>query len=148
MTIGDDLLGESLMGEDDVDTTGGARRTRPVAIHFDGLTRDFPLDADGHYTSIHPVDSAMQMAMMVARNDIASSPTTGNGLKGLKYLDPKRVEAIVNDEVRICTAQIVARGDVAIDGVRHVLGAAGGLTVFVDYYNERLPGRPRKTASA
>lgn len=144
MTIGDDLFGDDLLGEDDLDMTPDTLVTRSVAIHFDGLTRDFPLEADGHYTSIHPVDSAMQMRLMVAAKGIKSSPTTGNGLKGNEHLDPRKVDSFARDQVRIATLDLVERGDVTIDMIS-VATTRGALMVEVNYFNERLHDRASKT---
>lgn len=152
MGAGDLLAGDGLAGDDDLALATETRRARPVAISFDGTARDFPLGDDGRYVEIHPVDSAMQMACMIGLNGLASSPGTGNGLRDLEYLDPLRLNARVQDNMRLATARLVALGDVTIDRVWFETNDAGGLlAVAVDYFNERIPGgreAQRRTAEA
>lgn len=147
MSLGDDLLGEELFGEDDAEASDEAYRAKPAAIFFDGTTRDFPME-DGHYVGIHPVDAEMQMVTHIALGSIAGSPETGNKLHEIEYLDPLRLGATVRDEMRLRTKALVDRGDVTIDDITHETFGNGGLAVAVDYYNERLTDRVKKTAKA
>ena len=38
--------------------------TAPASLYFDGATKTFPLDANGRYRSLHPVDQAVALALL------------------------------------------------------------------------------------
>lgn len=146
MGAGDMLAGDGLAGDDSLLAPVEIPHVRPAAIFFDGATRDWPLDADGHYIGIHPVDAAMQMAVMVGVGTLPASTTTGNTLPSNEYLDPRTIDAKVKDAIRIATKRLVDRGDVTIDSVTPEI-RGGSLFVEVAYFNERLPDRARKTVT-
>jgi hypothetical protein len=148
MSAGDELAGDDLAGEDDPDAEDGTGRPRPTAILFDGVTRDFPKDENGRHVAIHPVDAEMQMACMVGLQGLGSSPTTGNELRRIEYLDPERLGAEVRDAMTRATKALRERGDVTIVDIRHETFGIGGLFVEVDYVNNRLPGNETQTARA
>jgi len=140
VSITDLLAGEGLAGADDLVPPVEVALRRAAGIFFDGSTRDFPLDDDGRHVAIHPVDSAMQIALMVGLGTVGSAPDVGNDLVGNEYLEPQRLGARVSDSVRRATASLVARGDVTIEAIDHDTSLGGGLFVSVSYFNNRLPG--------
>jgi hypothetical protein len=145
---GDQLAGDGLAGDELDLPVAGVALSPPAAIHFDAVTRDFPRDENGRFFEIHPVDSRVQMALAVALGGIASSTTTGNALRRIKYLNPRRIKAQATDAIRQAMAPIVADGDATVAEVIVEQRQRHAVIVQVDYFNERLPDRPRRSLSA
>ncbi len=148
MPAGDELAGEGLAGDALALPTAGTVLRPPAAVHFDAVLRDYPLGSDGRYVEIHPVDSRVQMALSMALGRIASTPTTGNALRRIPYLNPKRIKAQATDAVRQALAPIIADGDITLDDLIVETRQRHAVLVQVDYYNERLPDRPRSSVNA
>lgn len=145
MSAGDELAGDGFAGEPGVPVLPSVPRARPAAIHFDGTSRDFTRDSDGRYTAIHPVDSRVEMALMVEFGRFGSSASTGHSLRDIRYLDPTRLGAEVRDRVRRALKRLTDAGDITIENIEHdARAASGALLVGVDYFNERLPDRARR----
>lgn len=108
----------------------------PAAPYYDGRSKDTILDSDGNHRGIHPVDSAMAMALMVRRGSCKTAPTMGNELHLIT--DPKSVD--LADQVRVKVseaeplARMVADGKVRIDRIDSA-GSRGTLAVVVYYTN-------------
>lgn len=145
MPAGDELAGEGLAGDEPVLRVPAAPAARQVAVSFDPNTRDFPLGEDGRYVEIHRVDSAVQLALFLEFGKVPSAQRTGNTLRAMAYVDPRRMKAEATSRVETALARLTRAGDVTIDDVDAESRRFGGMNVAVSYFNERLPGRPRRT---
>lgn len=145
MPVGGQLAGAGLAGAGDPIPAPAAPLRRPLAMRFDPMTRDFPLGDDGRPVELHPIDSRVQMALLVEAGKLGSSPSTGNTLRQIPYLDPARIGAEVRDRVRRALLRLTTAGDITIDQIEHETRGRGTLLVAVHYFNERLPDRPRMT---
>jgi len=65
--------------------------TPPAALRYDGATKDFPLDANGHYLGIHPVDQAVALALLIGLGTISSARNTGAAFRQIKRITPSTV---------------------------------------------------------
>ena len=118
MTCGDDLFGESLCGEDDVSLAAASVALTSGAPFFDGLTRDFPLDADGRHVDIHPIDSAVQMALLVEAKKIMAAPDTGQTYREIKTFGPK-LKSDVDNRTRAALKHLTDAGSIKILRIEH-----------------------------
>jgi hypothetical protein len=86
-------------GADPVQTGVTLPRKLPKAIRYEGATRDFPLDAMGHYQAVTPVEQGFALGLCVKQGDIKSSPTTGNTLHEIVYVGDPDLDADVRDRI-------------------------------------------------
>lgn len=145
MTLGDGLMGESLLGED---TPAAAALVRPVlagAMLFDGQTRDFPLSDDGHFESIHSVDSAVQAALFIVAGAIAAAPAIGQTFAQIKSGAGPRVRTDVDNRARTALKALTDRGAIRIIRIEHEQPNRHSLFIAVTYLN--LETMSEQTAS-
>ncbi len=119
--------------------------TGPVAAMFDGATRDVPLDDDGHYLGVHPVDQKMALRGLIARGRMSSHPELGNRLLTETHNDPQRRQAVVENYFREFSVfgELVENGDVEIVSIQteaNVLSQTNATLAVVVYRNLRLVG--------
>lgn len=77
--------------------------TFPVALQYDGQSKDFLLDANGEYLSIHPVDQAVALALILGLGTISSAPSAGAAFRQIKRITnttPKQAEDMVRAALR------------------------------------------------
>jgi hypothetical protein len=103
---------------------------------------------DGSYQIGHWVDQAVVLALSVTAGTIASAPTQGNTVATVRYAGPSAPAAMAIT-IRSALAQLVTRGDIALDEVlvERVTGAGAGLVFSVVYRNLRLVGSPPRRLS-
>lgn len=133
MTCGDDLCGDSLCGEDDVSLLFARAPIPRGAPFFDGTTRDFPVDDDGRHTDIHWIDSAVQMALLVEAQRIATAPQTGQTYRQI-VLGPK-LQSDVENRTRTALEHLVKTGAVEILDIKYRQPNRHALFVAVWYRN-------------
>lgn len=80
---------------------------QPVAIRYEGFTRDFALDNEANYKAVTPVEQGVALSLCVRQGDIKSSPTTGNTLHEIVYLGNSDLGADISD--RVLTSNPLAR---------------------------------------
>ena len=131
--------GEGAAGED-IPTPPDAPRnvTPPAALLFDGRTRDFPLNAQGRYRRVHPVDQRVALALLIAYGTIASAPTVGDKVRRITKIvksTPGQVAGFVNEalDTMLRAGDIVLR-DVQIETNR----VNGTILLAVSYTNLRI----------
>lgn len=123
-------------------------RLRPQALEFDPQTRAHVLQSDGTYASLHPVDSAVVLALFIERGKLRSATTTGNKLPTIPSPHDRRAKALATDYVKQALADLIARGDVSVLDVRLETRGSYATFVEVDYINERLYPRTVQTRGA
>lgn len=94
---------------------------RPVAIRYEGVTRDWAHDADANYKAVTPVEQGVALALCVKQGDIKSSPTTGNTLHEIEYLGGPDLGADIRDRVLTSNplARLIADGEAEVTKIDH-----------------------------
>jgi hypothetical protein len=105
------------------------------AIWYDGAARDYLLDAQGNYRTVHFVDQKVALALVIREGDVAGVPTLGSRLALLKRGSRTRLQAAAEDAVRLALAQMLADGEVELGRVDVASPARGKLLVTVYYKN-------------
>lgn len=124
--------------------------TTPAAAMFDGATRDVPLDSDGQYRAVHPVDQTVALRCLVAKGKLSSHPELGNRLLLETHNDPQRRQAVVENHFRAfdVLGELVENGDIAIVSIVTDAGAlsqTNATLAVVTYRNLRLLGSEDRT---
>lgn len=145
MPAADDPAGELPAGDTSLPAQAGAAFQRPKAILFDGLTRDYVLDANGRYVAIHPVDAKVQSALMFLQGKIPSSAGTGNELDTLADFYGDQAPEEARRMVRASLTPITDARDITIISIDYEAQPQGP-AVEVHYTNNRLPGQPVSSA--
>jgi hypothetical protein len=127
MPAGSYPAGFAPAGADPITSTFAPRAQRPVALRYEGSTSDFPLDANGNYEAVTPVEQGFALALCVKQGDIKSSPTTGNTLHEIVYIDGATIAADIDDRVRRSNpiARFLADGQAEIVRIDHEVGTQG-----------------------
>lgn len=147
MGAGTYRAGIGLAGANPLATVGVQSTTGPQrAAKYDPFTKTFPLDANGNFIDVHPVDQGVAMALGISVGKLRSAPTTGHGLLALPRASPSKSKSDVTAAVNEALAPWVARGDIAIvsiDSDTPNPNINGTTIVAVSYHNLRLPiGQP------
>ncbi len=134
MGLGSAPAGSGPAGLDLAASTDQRFAATPVALAFDGLTRDFRLDANGRYVSAHPVDTKVFHRLRILAGSMRSAPATGNGIGG-KWIDSKTIEATVRDQIRIALEDMISAGEIEDRGVELDLSVRGRVAFEFSYLN-------------
>jgi hypothetical protein len=110
----------------------------PAALLFDGGTRDFPLDENGFYRAIHPVDQKVALALCVSRGAIAAVPGIGNKLRTIQRVRRDVAITLVNNYVREALADLIAAKSIQVDKIEVDPDVPGRLLFAVTYLNLEL----------
>lgn len=124
---------------DDPDIAVPAARVVPEvqALYLDPDARDFPLDENGFYVGIHPVDARVEAQMLIAAGSIKAAPEIGNLLFSYRYATPD-ITTRVQYEVKRALRDEVQGGNIAIKAVTVETLTMGGFLVELQYVNLRL----------
>ncbi len=146
MGAGDDPAGDGLAGEDALVSSGPPRSvTPPVALRFDGATADYPLDSEGRYVSIHPVDQRVALALIPRLGTVASVPELGNGLRSIRKIT-RATPNEARSHVDRALASLIRAGDIRLLSVAvETHPRTGAILCAVSYTNLRT-SPPSKSA--
>lgn len=140
---GDFLSGMGLMGMDPSPPAPAPRTaTTPVALWWDAASRDYLLDANGFFKSLHPVDQKMGLALTTRKGTISSVPGQGARFTEIVFAAGPALGAQVNDFVKQATADIVAAGEAQILSVSFQTPQSGSIAIQVSYVN-LVTGKPQ-----
>jgi hypothetical protein len=107
----------------------------PVALRFDGATQDFPLDANGRYLSIHPVDQQVALALLIGLGTLPSVPTVGAAFRQITRIT-NATETQAANMARAALAKLVAAKEVQIVTIDvEVRLPQGSTSIAVTYLN-------------
>lgn len=126
-------------GQDPVLAPSSPRNAKPpAALLFNGASRSFPLDANGRYGGIHPIDQKVALALILQSNTLASVPEIGNNVRGIRKID-RRTANKVRDEVTRALADMVSNGDIQVLSieVETRTSVTGAILFAVTYTNLR-----------
>jgi hypothetical protein len=119
----------------------------PDALKLDGPTKDYLLDDDGFYQSVHPVDQQVALAMIVSRGAIAAVPELGNQLRTIRRVSKNVAIALAKSFVREALDGLVASKSIKINDVQIDADVPGRLFVQVMYTNLELSDGSVQTAN-
>lgn len=135
-------------GQDPVADPSAAPPIRPAAaVWYDGANRDFLLDDDGGYKTLHYVDQKVALALVIGEGDIAGVPTFGSRLKSIKRGNAAQLAKRAEDAVLLALADIISRRQIEVIGVSVNTNVRGRLIVTVTYNNLLLPSNQQQTAT-
>jgi hypothetical protein len=122
-----------------------ARRVVPAfqAYDIDVRARDIPIDANGFYKSIHPVDHRVRLNLLIGLGVVPADQSVGSTLFSMPFDTDENMTADGNRRVRNALRQLIDDGDIQIDSLT-VSGSAmssapGRLVFLLVYKNLRLP---------
>jgi hypothetical protein len=83
------------------DPTASSSATNPPwALKLDPISRDFVMDEDGRYVSVHPIDHQAMFRLIPARETIRSAAAQGGPWKSLEIADEATMTRRLTEEVR------------------------------------------------
>ena len=107
----------------------------PTAMLFDGQTRDFPLDENGFYREVHPVDQEVELALCVSRGAIASVPGIGNKLRTIQRVRAAVAETLCQNFINEALADLIKAKSIEIQSIVIDTIVPGRLLYAVSYRN-------------
>lgn len=84
-----------------------------AALYFDGATADFPLDANGYYLGIDPIDQEVALALLIRLGTLSSVPELGAAFRTIRKITPQTV-AIATDMANTALADLVSAKQIEI----------------------------------
>lgn len=137
---GFDGAGQSGAGNEQAPTIPAARNVRPPhALYLDLSTMDFPMDDDGRYIEVHPVDHEVFMAIGPEQGSIMAAPNQGLPWQSMPYDSEAVMQRRADEMVRSKLAAILSRGDITDLSVTLRSRIVGRGRVLVRYKNTRIP---------
>lgn len=108
-------------------------RVLPAAIMFDMSNRTFPLDQDGRYLAMHPVDQWVLLSLSMVQGEAVSDDGLGITLSGITHLThkvPEHVRIIVRNKLK----PKVDSSEIRVNTI-HVEVEGNTIKTLVDYTN-------------
>ncbi len=144
MGAGDQLAGDEDAGDDIVHVVPAARVVPAfLALTYDPVTKDYPVDESGFYIPLHPVDARVTLHMTVAAKSIKGSPDLGNQLRAIKYITPGLVTEVRYEVRRVLKSEVDAK-NIRIETIDVEVPNPGAIAVLLRYVNLRLEPRAGK----
>lgn len=137
---GSDDAGSSDAGAEEDPEVPAARNVRPPhALFLDLSKMDFPINDEGLYVEVHPVDHQVLMLIGPELGTVAAVPDQGLAWSSMPY-DVETVMTRRADElVRNKLAALLSRGDIGELSVTYRSNVIGRGRVLVEYRNLREP---------
>lgn len=110
----------------------------PAALYLDGQTRDFPLDANGFYQEVHPVDQKVELQLCLPRGAIASVPGIGNKLRTIQRVRQDVAITLAQSHLREALADLLSAKSIQIQQIKIDVDVPGRLLFAVTYLNLEL----------
>lgn len=135
MGAGDDLAG-NLPAGDDLTFLLPPGRVVPAwqGLLLDTETRDYPIDANGFYIPLHPIDVRVRNAMIVIAGSIKTAPSVGNKILAERFITSQSVTNARYEVNRVLKDEIAA-GNIEIVDLTVTEQGTSGLRVELSYYN-------------
>lgn len=111
------------------------------------MTRDVPLDAQGLYTGVDPVDHRIALALFTTLGRIPSAPEIGTTLAQARIADPAPLQQDVEARVRQALQDEITGGNIDLLEVTATVTVRWRLSVLIVYRNLRAPGTPLRRIS-
>lgn len=118
----------------------------PVALRYEGLTKDFVIDDSGNYRSVTSTEQGMIISICFNQGQIKSSPQTGNTLDQIVYLGSANLQADVEDRIRNANPAkaLIAAGKASI---RNIVVQTTGGRLAVEVFFKALDAPNSQTLS-
>ena len=146
MGAGDTPAGEAPAGLDPPGAPSPPRDVRPPqALLVDGATRDVPLDAQGLYAGVDPVEHRVALAIFLTLGAIPSAPEIGSTIRDARIAASAPLQQDVEARVRQALADEMTAQNIDLLQVTATVTVRWRLSVLVVYRNLRLPGAPQRT---
>lgn len=128
------------------DPTAATTPTTPWALKLDPLSRDFVMDEDGRYVSVHPVDHQAMMRLAPALGTIRSAAGQGGPWKNLEIADEATMTRRLTEEVRAAWRPLIDNGDLRLVRASSKPSAktSGRARVEIVWMNLRDPQDPNR----
>lgn len=141
MGFGDGGFGEEGFGMSPEDELVARVVPKFQALEIDLAARDVPVDDNGFYQSIHPVDHKVLLNLLTELGAVPADPTIGTTLFQVPFDNDERMTADGSRRVRSALNQMVLDEDITIDNVQLLSGSSvsGRLIFEIEYQNLRLP---------
>ncbi len=141
MGFGEEGFGEEGFGMSPGETLGARVVPEFQALEIDLGTYDVPIDENGFYKSIHPVDHKVLLNLAIKLNAIPADPSIGTTLFDVQFDTDERMTADGSRRVRGALNQMVLDEDITIDDVKLLSGTStsGRLMFEIEYQNLRMP---------
>jgi hypothetical protein len=111
----------------------------PAALRFDGASKDFLLDANGHYYAIHPVDQQVALVLLVGLGTIASAPTVGAAFRRIQRITSS-TQSQATDMANAALRKLVTAQKVAIVAIDVEISLPQGATLIAVTYQNLVTG--------
>jgi hypothetical protein len=148
MGAGDTPAGAAPAGLDPAVASSPPRNVRPPqALFIDGVTRDVPLDTNGRYAEVDPVDHRVALALFTTLAAIPSAAEIGNTLDQARIDDQAPLQRDVETRVRAALQDELDAQNIAIVTITASVTVRWRIGVTLVYQNLRLPGAPQRTLS-
>ncbi len=105
----------------------------PVALLFDGETKDFPLDSQGRYRSVGIGAQKAQLALLRQFGKLPIAITQGLDMDGVVPVAGTKLSAEVNSRVRAALAQPLAAREIHIIDIQGESPVRGGIKISVRF---------------
>jgi hypothetical protein len=117
----------------------------PAAIFFDPATKNYPMNADGSFVSVHPVDAIVTQRWTTTKGAIPAAPQVGRDLSLVKGLGDPQLQTKVFNALQSAVEDLRAAGDIVFKGgfANAPEAARGRLEVIGLYQNLRTRGAVR-----
>ena len=146
MGLGEYELGSAPWGFDPPETAPPPRTVLPPqALYFDGKTADFPLDEEGHYVEVHPVDHRVEIALFTTFTKVPVAPDVGSTVASIPIQDDAAMTADADARVRTALRDLIAAGDIELVSVKAWAHPRWRAHVEVVYKNLQLPDQDPRT---
>ena len=130
--------GDVAAGFDPAGAVGSARAgTLPRALYLDAATMDFPVDENGRYQEVHPIDHQVEMRLLPAAGSVAAAQSVGSTLRDIAIGPRAQMTADAWRIAKNRLSDLLANGDVRILSVTAYASNAWRVHVEISYQNLR-----------
>lgn len=149
MGAGEYPCGIGPCGLDPLPAASSARSvTPPVALLFDGKSRDFPINPDtGRYYGVTPTAQKVQLALLTRKGAIPANPTLGLDLSKVVPVAGPKLQSDVELAVRSALASVIRANQIQILDIKGTATIRGRIKVEVRYQDLTDPKRPSYTVT-
>lgn len=120
----------------------------PVALMFDGLTRDFPLNPEtGRYYGVTPTAQKVELALLLKFGKTPAMPSIGLDLSKVVPAAGPKLQADVESAVKSALAKMLSAGSIKILEITGTSAIRGRISVRVRFQDLTDPLRPTYTVT-
>jgi len=118
----------------------------PVALLFDGATRDFPLNPDtGRYYGVTPVAQKVELALLIALKALRAAPAVGISFEDVVPVEGDKFQADVEAAVRTALAPMLKADEIELISIVAASPVRGGIRAAVTFKDLTDPVAPAYT---